>query len=165
MAFPFTSLRQNSQTIAISASFNSHTVIGALGSAYSKLDSALFFYFPYSTYSFTSLITLYIFNWTGLFLFAEFFTYLIYRQVGNGLQLFIHLDLATFPVAIFPYIYLFISDVTSQYILLILQIWTLLLVSTALCFGKGIRLDKAIVVSLTTMYLNIALLFVQRRFA
>lgn len=134
-------------------------LIGALGSAYAQLDSALFFYFPYSICSFTGIVTLYLFNWIGLFLFAELFTYLLYRRVGNDLQLFTCLGLATFPIAFFPYIYLFISDVISQYVLFILQIWSLLLVSAALCFGKGIRLDKAIVVSLTAMYLNIALLF------
>jgi DNA-binding transcriptional ArsR family regulator len=138
--------------------------LGALGSAYAKLDSALFFYFPYSAYSFTSIIALYVFHWIGLFLFAELFTYLLYRRVGNDLQLFICLGLAAFPIAIFPYIYLLISDITSQYILFVLQIWSLLLVSAALCFGKGIRLDKAIVVSLTAMYLNIAILFMLGRF-
>ncbi len=138
--------------------------LGALGTAYAKLDSTLFFYFPYSAYSFTSTMLLYIFNWLGLFLFAELFTYLLYRRVGNDLQLFTCLGLAAFPIAIFPYIYLLFSDIISQYILFVLQIWSLLLVSAALCFGKGIRLDKAIVVSLTAMYLNIAILFMLGRF-
>ncbi|MCJ7429843.1 hypothetical protein MUO83_01335, partial [Candidatus Bathyarchaeota archaeon] len=71
---------------------------------------------------------------------------------------------ASFPVAVFPYVYLFVSDTIAQYILIILQIWSLLLVSAAICFGKGIRLDKAIVVSLTAMYLNIAILFLLGRF-
>ena len=139
-------------------------LIGALGSAYAYLDSALFFYFPYSAYSFTSLMVLYSFNWIGLFLFAELFTYLLYRRVGNDLQLFTCLGLASFPMAFFPYIYLFSSDFFSQYILFILQVWSLLLVSAAFCFGKGIRLDKAIVISLTAIYLNMAILFMLGRF-
>jgi len=140
-------------------------VIGALGSAYTKLDPALFFYFPYSLYSETSIATLYISNWIGLFLFTELFTYLLYKRIGNDLQLFTCIGLATLPMAIFPYIYLFTTETVSQYILFILQIWSLLLVSAALCFGKGIRLDKSIVVSLTAIYLNIALLFLLGRFA
>jgi len=139
-------------------------LIGALGSAYAKLDSALFFYFPYSTYSFTSAMALYVFDWVGLFLFAELFAYLLYRRVGNDLQLFTCLGLAAFPMAIFPYTYLFVSDVFSQYIMFVLQIWSLLLVSAAFCFGKGIRLDKAIVISLTAIYLNMTILFVLGRF-
>ena len=140
-------------------------LIGALGSAYANLDSTLFFYFPYSAYSFTSIIALYVFHWIGLFLFAELFTYLLYRRVGNDLQLFTCISIASFPMAVFPYIYIFISDAISQYILFAFQIWGLLLVSAALCFGKGIRLDKSIVISLTAMYLNMAILFLLGRFA
>jgi len=150
-------------------------LIGALGSAYAGLDSALFFYFPYSTYDFASMMTLYIFNWIGLFLFAELFTSLIYRRIGNDLQLFTCIGLAAFPLAICPYIYLIIPtifpnisrtyfDTSMQYILLILQIWSLLLFSSASCFGKGIRLDKGIVLSLTAIYLNIAILLLLGRF-
>jgi len=139
-------------------------LMGAFGSAYANLDSFLFFYFPYSIYSFTRIIALYIFNWIGLFLFAEFFTYLLYKRVGNDLQLFTCLGLAAFPMAIFPYIYLFTSEFIVQYLMFVLQIWSILLVSAALCFGKGIRLDKAIMVSLTAMYLNIAMLFLLGRF-
>jgi DNA-binding transcriptional ArsR family regulator len=139
-------------------------LIGGLGSAYMKLDPALFFYFPYSVLGFTSLLALYALNWIGVFLFAELFTYVLFRRVGNDLQLFTCIGLASFPIAIFPYIYLFVSDVVSQYILFVLQIWSLLLVSAAVCFGKGIRLDKAIVVSLAAVYLNMALLFMSGRF-
>jgi DNA-binding transcriptional ArsR family regulator len=140
-------------------------LVGALGSANIRLDPALFFYFPYSVYSFTSITVLYIFNWIGLFLFAELFIYLLYRHVGNDLQLFTCVGLASFPMAAFTYIYFFTSDIISQYFLFVLQIWSLLLVSAAFCFGKGIRLDKAIVVSLTAMYLNIAILLMLGRFA
>lgn len=139
-------------------------LLGALGSAYARLDPALFFYFPYSAYIFTSITALYLSNWMGLFLFTELLTYALYRRVGNDTQLFTCLALASFPVAIFSYVYLFVSDTIAQYILIILQIWSLLLVSAAICFGKGIRLDKAIVVSLTAMYLNIAILFLLGRF-
>lgn len=139
--------------------------IGALGAAYAQLDSALFFYFQYSSYSFYTLVVLYIFNWIGLFLFAETFTYAVYRRVGNDLQLFTCIGLASFPLAIFPYIYLYVSEILAQYVMIVLQIWSLLLVSAAFCFGKGLRLDKAIVISLTAIYLNIAVLFILGKFS
>ncbi|MEM3700444.1 MAG: winged helix-turn-helix domain-containing protein [Candidatus Bathyarchaeia archaeon] len=150
-------------------------VLGAFGAAQTKLEPILFFYFPYSTYSQANIIFRYIFNWIGLFLFAEIFTYLLYRRVGNELQLFTCISLATFPLAAFPYIYLTISallptlgslelNMIMQYVQIIMQIWSLLLVTAAICFGKGIRLDKAIVVSLTAIYLNITILFILGRF-
>jgi len=146
-------------------------LIGAFGSAYANLDPALFFYFPYSVYEFSSTIALYIFSWIGLFLFAEFFTYLLYRRVGNDLQLFTCVGIASLPLAVYPYIYFALFAAFSnfglmimQYVLIFLQIFCLLLVSAAFCFGKGIRLDKAIVISLTALYLNIAILFILGRF-
>jgi DNA-binding transcriptional ArsR family regulator len=150
--------------------------LGAFGAAQAKLEPILFFYFPYSMYSQANIIFRYLFNWIGLFLFAEIFTYILYRRVGNELQLFTCVSLATFPLAAFPYIYLIISallptlsslelSMIMQYVQIILQIWSLLLVTAAICFGKGIRLDKAIVVSLTAVYLNMAILFMLGRFA
>jgi len=147
-------------------------LFGAFGSAYASLDPALFFYFPYSGYEFSSIMALYIFSWISLFLFAEAFTYILYRRVGNDLQLFTCIGIASIPLAVYPYIYYAFStvfwshnlDIIMQYVLIILQIFTLLLVSAAFCFGKGIRLDKAIVISLTALYLNIAILFVLGRF-
>jgi hypothetical protein len=149
-------------------------LVGAFGTAYANLDPALFFYFPYSTYSLLGIMALYIFNWMGLFFFAELFTYLLYRRVGNDLQLFTCIGIAAFLLAIYPYIYLAIpiafsnftlaeTTMISQYILIVLQIFSLLLVSAAFSFGKGIRLDKSFVISLTALYINITILFVLGR--
>jgi hypothetical protein len=150
-------------------------ILGALGAAYAKLDPALFFYLRYSTYSFSSIVALYVSNWIGLFLFAELLAFILYRRVGNDLQLFTCLGLATFPLMVFPYTFLGLPslfpmfsiaylDMVGQYVLIILQIWSLLLFSAALCFSKGLRLDKSIVISLTAIYLNIAVLFLLGRF-
>jgi hypothetical protein len=68
--------------------------------------------------------------------------------------------LAALPLAVFPYIYLFTLDAYSQYVMFVLQIWSVLLVSAACCFGKGLRLDKAIVISLIAIYVNIGILFI-----
>lgn len=150
-------------------------LLGAFGSAYANLYPALFFYFPYSTYSLSGTITLYTFNWIGLFLFAEIFTSLLYRRIGNDLQLFTCIGLATFLLAVYPYVYLAIpiafsnftlaeTTIISQCILIILQIFSILLVSAALSFGKGIRLDKSFVISLAALYVNITVLFILGRF-
>ncbi|MGQ9743989.1 MAG: winged helix-turn-helix domain-containing protein [Candidatus Bathycorpusculaceae bacterium] len=151
-------------------------VVGAFGAAQARLEPALFFYpSPFYPYSQLNIIFKYIFNWIGLFLFTEIFTYLLYRRVGNELQLFVCINLATIPLAAFPYIYLAVSEMLPtissidlsmimQYVQIILQIWSILLVTAAICFGKGIRLDKAVVVSLTAVYLNLAILFMLGRF-
>jgi hypothetical protein len=140
-------------------------VLGAIGAAYVKIDPMLFFYFPFSDYEFETIATLFFFNWIGIFLFSDFLIYLLYRRTGGDLQLFTCLGISVFPLALFPYIYaiLPLSYSTARYILLVLQVWSLLLMSSAFSFGKGLRLDKSIVISLTIIYLNVMLLIILGR--
>jgi hypothetical protein len=155
-------------------------LFGALGAAYAELEPALFFYnFQYySAYSFAGTTALFLFNWIGLFLFAEILSYILYKRVGNDLQLFVCIGMAALPLAVYPYIHLVVPvlleslgllstdpNMIRQVLLVIMQIWSLLLASAAFCFGKGIRLDKAIIISLTAIYLNMAALFMLGRFA
>jgi len=131
--------------------------LGAVGAALAKIEPILFFYFP-STSEFETIATLFFFHWIGLFLLSAFLIYLLYRRVGGDLQLFTCLGISALPLALFPYIYMFVPYHAARFILLALQVWTLLLVSSAFCFGKGLRLDRSIVVSLIILYFNIVLL-------
>ena len=137
--------------------------LGAVGSAISGVDPMLFFYFPFSGYEFETIAILFLSNWIGLFLVSNFLIYVLYRRTGGNLQLFTCIGIAAFPLALFPYIYMFVSYDVARYLLLAIQIWSLLLISSALCFGKGLRLDKGIVVSLTILYLNVMLLVILGR--
>jgi DNA-binding transcriptional ArsR family regulator len=153
-------------------------VLGAFGASVAGLEPALFFYFEYSIRSPTSIMVLFIFNWVGLFLFTEALSYTFFKRVGNDLQLFTCVGLAALPMAVFPYIYMALPNLLETLniyeweliktvrdtILVIFQIWSILLVSAAVCHGKGLRLDKGIIISLTALYLNIAILFILGRF-
>lgn len=138
-------------------------VLGAVGSALVSVDPMLFFYFPFSSYEFETIVILFLSNWIGLFLLSNLIIYILYKRTGGNLQLFTCIGIAAFPLALFPYFYMFISYDVARYLLLAIQIWSLLLISSALCFGKGLRLDKGIVVSLTILYLNIMLLVILGR--
>lgn len=137
--------------------------LGAVGSALAGVDPMLFFYFPFSGYEFETIATLFLSNWIGLFLVSNFLIYMLYRRTSGNLQLFTCIGIAAFPLALFPYIYMLVSYDVARYLLLAIQIWSLLLISSALCFGKGLRLDKGIVVSLTILYLNVMLLVILGR--
>jgi DNA-binding transcriptional ArsR family regulator len=155
-------------------------VLGAFGASVAGLEPALFFYFEYSIRSPNSIMVmvLFIFNWVGLFLFTEALSYTFFKRVGNDLQLFTCVGLAALPMAVFPYIYMAVpnlletlnlygwelTETVRDTILVIFQIWSILLVSAAVCHGKGLRLDKGIIISLTTLYINIAILFILGRF-
>lgn len=135
-------------------------VLGAVGSAWMHLNPMLFFYFPFSAYEFETIVALFLFNWIGMFIFSDVVIYLLYKRAGNELQLFTCLGIAAFPLAFFPYITVFVSYNIARYLLFTLQVWSLLLISSAFCFGKGLRLDKSILISMSTLYLNVMLLMI-----
>jgi len=140
-------------------------VLGAFGSASAKLEPVFFFYFP-STRTFESMALMFLFYWVSLYLLAETIIYILFRRMDNELQLFACLGISALPLALFPYVYMNIPaelSWISRYILLTLQVWTLLLLSSAFSFGKGLRLDRSIIISLITLYLNISILLLQGR--
>ncbi len=131
---------------------------GAFGSAFASSQSLLFFYSPFTGYQFESTALLYLFNWISLFLFSDLIIFLFFRRSGGDLQLFVCLGIASFPTALFPYIYMFLAYEVARYFLLTLTIWSVILLSSAYSFSKGLRLDKSIVLSLLVLYLNTAVL-------
>lgn len=139
--------------------------IGALGAAISNIDSVLFFYFPFSAFEFETIATLFFFYWIGAFLLSDLLIYIFYKRSGGNLQLFTCLGISAFPLTLFPYIYMLVPYDFARLILLAIQIWSLLLMSSAICFAKGLRLDRSIVISLTVLYLNVMLLVATGRLA
>jgi DNA-binding transcriptional ArsR family regulator len=131
--------------------------LGAVGSALAKIEPIFFFYFP-SYRSFENNAVMFFFSWIGLFLLAEILCYLLFRRTGGDLQLFAGMSFSSLPLAVFPYIHMVIPPFASRYVLLVFQVWTLLLFASALSFGKGLRLDHSILVSLIILYFNIVLL-------
>lgn len=141
--------------------------LGAVGSALDNLEPLFFFYFS-SSRGFESIVLMWLFYWVSLFLLADALIYVLFRRTGGDLQLFSCLGIAALPLAIFPYLYMLFPYVyqafpatnlwLSRAVLLIVQIWTLLLISSAFSFGKGLRLDRSIIVTLIILYFNIVLL-------
>ncbi|MEM2104109.1 MAG: winged helix-turn-helix domain-containing protein [Candidatus Bathyarchaeia archaeon] len=152
-------------------------ILGGLGASIARLEPALFFYFEHSTRSPAVTSALFIFNWIGLFLFTEVLAYTFFKRFGNDIQLLTCIGLSALPMAVFPYIYIAVPaalkglgllyaelEIVRQVALIILQIWSMLLFSAAVCYGKGLRLDKGVIISLTAIYLNMAILFILGKF-
>ncbi|MCD6240044.1 winged helix-turn-helix transcriptional regulator [Candidatus Bathyarchaeota archaeon] len=134
-------------------------ILGGVGCAFADLRPFLFLYnFSFGAYEFEKTMIIYLSEWVGLFLYADALAYILYRRVGGELQLFTCLGIASLPLAIFPYITMLVSYQIARYLQIAFQIWSLLLTSAAVSFGKGLRLDKSIIISLTVFYLNIIIL-------
>lgn len=148
-------------------------ILGAVGSAVARQEPVFFFYFA-STRSFENVALMFLFYWVGLFLLADAMIYVLFRRTGSDLQLFACVGVAALPLALFPYVYVLILPIIMalvppvsfwlpRFVLLIFQVWTLLLISSALSFGKGLRLDRSIIVTLVILYLNIVVLILLGR--
>lgn len=136
---------------------------GALGSAFAASQSLLFFYSPFTSYQLETTALLYLFNWISLFFFSDLILYAAFKRAGGDLQLFVCIGIASLPTAMFPYLYLVLSYEVARFLLLALTIWSVMLLSSAYSFSKGLRLDRSIVLSLLMLYLNIAVLLATGR--
>jgi DNA-binding transcriptional ArsR family regulator len=148
-------------------------IVGAVGSALAKQEPVFLFYFS-STKSFENVALMFLFYWVSLFLLADAVIYVLFRRTGGDLQLFACVGVAALPLALFPYLYVLalpyvmalvppVAFWLPRFVLLILQVWTLLLISSAFSFGKGLRLDRSIIVTLVILYVNIMILILLGR--
>jgi DNA-binding transcriptional ArsR family regulator len=148
-------------------------ILGAVGAAIAEQEPVFLFYFS-STRSFENVALIFIFYWVGLFLLADAMIHVLFRRTGGDLQLFACIGVAALPLALFPYVYVLIlphimalvppvAFWLPRFVLLILQVWTLLLISSAISFGKGLRLDRSIIVTLVILYVNIVVLILLGR--
>ena len=134
-------------------------ILGGVGCAFADLRPFLFLYdFSFGAYEFEKTMIIYLSEWVGLFLYADSLAYILYRRVGGELQLFTCIGIASLPLAVFPYITMLVSYQIARYVQIAFQAWSLLLTSAAISFGKGLRLDKSIIISLTALYLNVIIL-------
>jgi len=137
-------------------------LVGAIGSAYAQIEPVFLFYFP-SVRSFESIALMFFFYWVGLFIVADVLCTVVFHRIGGDLQLFADLGFSALPLTVFSYVYTLIPIAVSRYVLLAFQIWTLLLISSAISFAKGLRLDRSIIISLLIIYFNIVLLILLGR--
>lgn len=138
---------------------------GAVGAGLAKLDPLLLFYSP-TTRSFELTAASFLFCWIGAFFLADFLAYLLYRRSGDDVCLFVCFGIAALPLVAYPYLYMVLALTVSativtyvlRAVLLLLQVWSLILLTSALSHGKGLRLERAVILSLSILYVNIALL-------
>lgn len=142
-------------------------VLGAVGVGLARLDPLFLFYTP-TTRGFELTAASFLFYWIGAFFLADVLAYVLYRRSGDDIHLFVCMGVAALPLAAYPYLHMLLSIAVPATIvthvlrgtLLGLQIWSMILLTAAFSYGKGLRLERAIILSLSLLYANIALLIV-----
>ncbi len=139
--------------------------IGAIGAGLARLEPLLLFYTP-TISSFGMIAAIFLLSWIGAFFLIGVLSRLFYQRVGDNIYLLVCMSFAAAPLAVYPYLYMTLYPVVSptvgtytlRIVLLVLQVWSLILLTSAFSFGKGLRIEKAAVLSICLIYVNIALL-------
>jgi len=132
--------------------------LGAFGCSSAGLMPVLMFYVRTSTSSPLCLFFHYLGQQLLIFLACEGLSALFLRRLGGEAQLAIGIGIASFPMAMFPYIYMLIPYDISLKLLPFFHLWAILLICSAISLGKGIRLDRSLPIGITFMFINMLLL-------
>ncbi len=148
-------------------------LIVALGgwlSYQTKLEPLLLFYInPSSGFSRASLGLLFPAGWLATSGTAEILSIVVYKRRGDELALLTSTAFAMLPLLIVPGSVVVLEALGYSFTALgflivllpiLLQVWMICLLSSAISFSKGLKVEKTAVVSLGVIYLNVAALLV-----
>lgn len=132
-----------------------------------KLEPVLFF-FNIATFSSPIIVVSRLL--IGLFIVlvvSEAMCRTLFKRTGGNLNLFIGASFSLLPVFLFPTLLLlekwnlivFRDPFLRGIVQLFLQAWSLCVLTSAITLSKGLRIEKAAVISLVLMYLNIGYVY------
>ena len=139
--------------------------IGGWVSFQTNLEPLLLFYVsPSSGINRTWLALLFPLGWMATFAIADLLSFAIFKRRGGDLTLLTGTSFAMLPLLVVPgmfsiaqFLSLPLSTENSLLIVLpiVLQVWVICLLSSAISVSKGLKMERTAVVSLGVIYLNI----------
>jgi DNA-binding MarR family transcriptional regulator len=106
-------------------------------------------------YIFYSLLT-----WGFVYLFSDVFSSLLFKRWGFGHLLL--LELSLLPVSL---LYVIVSILTlfsitvNEYIFLIFQSWSLIVLGFIIAYTKGLKTERGLLIALVLLYVNLILIY------
>jgi len=125
--------------------YNAHIIPG--GFFLLSLDKYYYLYY--------SLLT-----WFSIYLFSDTLSSLLFKRWGVGHLLL--LELSLLPVSI---LYIIISILTlfnitvNEYIFLIFQAWSLIMLGFTIAYTKGLKVERGLLIALALLYINLILIY------
>jgi hypothetical protein len=126
----------------------------------------LFFVSPSSGTNMLLFMVLFPLGWLGTFAISEALSVGLFHRKGGRLRLLTSSAFAMLPLLVVPGIFYLLGlspGTTSLYLVLVpllVQAWVMCLLSRAITFSKGLGMEKAGLISLAVVYLNVAFLLV-----
>lgn len=142
---------------------------GAWIYAQTEIEPLLLFYNNQPTFSSSiGIMVEFIASWLIIFGLCEILSIVFFQRRGGETALLTSTALSLFPLLILP-TWLYVNDVLNlglvidwiwvNVFLLFFQAWILCLLTAAVGFSKGLKLEKAALIGLIVMYFNICILF------
>lgn len=140
--------------------------LGAWIFAETNIEPLMLFYNNQPTWSSHLIIMAeFVASWIVIFGLCEVLSIIFFRRIGGEMSLLVSTALSLLPLLVLPsFIYLDnllnlgfnINWLWVNVFLLIFQAWIICLLTAALGFSKGLKLEKTALISLTVMYFSIS---------
>lgn len=149
--------------------------LGSISSRVAGLEPILFFYNSRPRVPSYQIFFEFWAGWIVVFLLCEVLTYVLYRRREEHLSLLSGVAFSYLPMVGYSLVWglckffypeLLLNPLAWRVLMLILQVWSMGLLSIAISISKALRIDRAAVVSFLIQYLNIfyVLIFVIKFF-
>lgn len=133
-----------------------------------KLEPTLFFFDFKQFLSPQMVVARLVIGLFVILLISEIISRLLFQRSGGNLRLLIGASFSLLPLFVFPGLFLlqkwklffFFNMLWSSVLQFFFQAWSLSALSCAIALSKGLRIEKAAVISLVLMYLNIGYIFI-----
>ncbi|MFQ6086913.1 MAG: winged helix-turn-helix domain-containing protein [Candidatus Bathyarchaeia archaeon] len=136
-----------------------------------KLEPSLFFFDFEASLLLEMVVARLLLGLLVILVVSEVISRTFFRRGGGNLSLLIGATFSLLPLYVFPSLLLLerwnilpsLSVPWSSLLQLFLQAWSLCMLSCAISLSKGLRIEKAAVISLLLMYFNIGYIFILQR--
>jgi DNA-binding transcriptional ArsR family regulator len=136
-----------------------------------KLEPTLFFFDFTASLLLEMVVARLLLGLLVILVVSEAISRTFFRRGGGNLSLLIGATFSLLPLFVFPGLLLLgrwnllsLGMPWSSLLQLFLQAWSLCALSCAISLSKGLRIEKAAVISLLLMYLNIGYIFILQEF-
>lgn len=136
-----------------------------------RTQPIILFVIPNSVMPLPTIMGTFVLSWVALCGICSLLSFFLFRRRGGDIDLLVGLAFALSPLLVFPAL-VFVDEtfrlhvgfmrapLVMDVLYLFLQAWSLCLITSALSVSKGLRVEKAGVVALAAIYVNIALLLI-----
>ncbi|MGC9069291.1 MAG: DUF7347 domain-containing protein [Thermoprotei archaeon] len=117
------------------------------------------FFFGFSSLVWWYYVVFSLLSWFLMYFFGDVLASLFFRRWGVGHSLL--LELSVIPVFVLYVIpgFLFMLNLMNEYVLLVFQSWSLIILGFIIAYTKGLKVEQGLLITLILFYINFMLIY------